>query len=103
MSGPPVESVEVSCYTVPTDAPESDGSLAWDSTTLVLVEIAAGGRTGIGYTYSDTAAATLVRGKLAGLVEGMDAFDVRGGLERDGACDAQPRAAGDHLDGHRRR
>ena len=25
-------------YTIPTDAPESDGTFAWDSTTLVLVE-----------------------------------------------------------------
>ena len=31
-------------YTVPTDQPEADGTLAWDSTTLVLVEVRAGGR-----------------------------------------------------------
>src|SRR5436305_13333183 len=38
-----VERVMVSAYQVPTDKPESDGTLAWDSTTLVLVEITAGG------------------------------------------------------------
>ncbi|OOK67713.1 mandelate racemase/muconate lactonizing enzyme-like domain protein [Mycobacterium kansasii] len=40
----PVESVEASAYTIPTDAPESDGTLAWDSTTFVLVSVRAGAR-----------------------------------------------------------
>src|SRR5919197_377853 len=40
----PVESVSVSAYTVPTDAPESDGTLEWDSTTIVVVEVVGGGR-----------------------------------------------------------
>ena len=69
----PIEQVEVSAYTIPTDAPESDGTLAWDSTTLVLVQVRAGGRTGVGYTYAGPAAAALVSGKLAGVVEGRDA------------------------------
>ena len=42
---------------IPTDAPEADGTYAWDSTTLVLVEARAGGKTGLGYTYADTATA----------------------------------------------
>ena len=33
-----VEQLSVSVYTVPTDAPESDGTLEWGSTTLVVVE-----------------------------------------------------------------
>ena len=33
-----ITEVEVSAYKVPTDAPESDGTFAWDKTTLVLVE-----------------------------------------------------------------
>ena len=32
-----VESLDVAVYTVPTDAPEADGTLAWDHTTMVLV------------------------------------------------------------------
>ena len=35
----------VAAYTIPTDAPESDGTLEWDSTTIVVVEVAAGGET----------------------------------------------------------
>ena len=46
-----VERLEVSAYTVPTDEPESDGTLEWDSTTIVVVEAHAGGETGIGWTY----------------------------------------------------
>ena len=29
----PIEELEVGAYTVPTDAPEADGTLAWDATT----------------------------------------------------------------------
>jgi hypothetical protein len=35
---------------VPTDFPESDGTFAWEKTTLVLVEVSAGGRRGLGFT-----------------------------------------------------
>ena len=38
-SGVPIERIEVSAYTVPTDAPESDGTYEWEHTTLVLVEV----------------------------------------------------------------
>jgi hypothetical protein len=34
----PVERLEVHAYTIPTDEPESDGTLEWDSTTIVVVE-----------------------------------------------------------------
>lgn len=69
----PVERVEAAAYTVPTDAPESDGTLAWDSTTLVLVRVHAGGRTGLGYTYAGPPAVAVVHDHLAGVVTGADA------------------------------
>ena len=34
MKGAPIERVEVHVFTVPTDAPESDGTFEWDSTTI---------------------------------------------------------------------
>ena len=37
-----IEDVRVSAYTVPTKTPESDGTLEWSETTMVLVEISAG-------------------------------------------------------------
>src|SRR5205823_12808818 len=60
-----VERVEASAYTIPTDGPESDGTLEWDSTTLVLVELMAGDETGLGYTYGNQSIAALISSKLA--------------------------------------
>ncbi len=77
-SATPIERVDVSVYKIPTDAPEADGTYAWDSTTLVLVEASAGGKRSIGYTYADTATGTLVKDMLAAVVRGRDAMDVPG-------------------------
>ncbi len=74
--GIPIEKLDVSAYTVPTDLPEGDGTIKWNKTTLVLVEITAGNQTGLGYSYADTATATLIRDKLAGIVRGHDALGV---------------------------
>jgi L-alanine-DL-glutamate epimerase-like enolase superfamily enzyme len=71
-----IDSVDVSAFTVPTERPESDGTLEWDSTTMVLVEARGGGEVGLGYTYCHQAAAEVVAGKLAGVVEGLDAMAV---------------------------
>jgi L-alanine-DL-glutamate epimerase-like enolase superfamily enzyme len=69
-----VDGLEVSAYTIPTDQPESDGTLEWDSTTIVVVEVSGGGETGLGYTYGETAVAELIRSKLEGVVRGADAM-----------------------------
>ena len=66
----------VSAYTVPTDGPESDGTLTWDSTTMVLVELEAGGKTGLGYTYADASVARLIDKTLRKVVEGEDAMQI---------------------------
>ena len=68
-----VDALIASAYRVPTDTPdESDGTLVWNATTLVLVEARGGGLTGIGYTYADQAVAGLIRDSLADLVCGSD-------------------------------
>jgi L-alanine-DL-glutamate epimerase-like enolase superfamily enzyme len=48
-------------YTVPTDEPEADGTLAWSSTTLIVIELHAADAVGIGYTYSHRTAALVAR------------------------------------------
>jgi L-alanine-DL-glutamate epimerase-like enolase superfamily enzyme len=73
-----IESIDVSAFAVPTDAPEGDGTYQWSKTTLVLVETKGGGQVGIGYSYADTATAELVRGMLADVVRGRDAMSVPG-------------------------
>jgi L-alanine-DL-glutamate epimerase-like enolase superfamily enzyme len=80
-----VERLDVHAYTIPTDQPESDGTLEWESTTIVVVEARAGGKTGLGYTYCDAAAAEVVSSQLSGVVEGEDAMDVRAAWLRMGA------------------
>ena len=71
-----VERAEVSADRIPTDYPESDGTLDWDSTTLVLVELAGGGKQSLGYSYASAAAAEVIRGQLAAVVRGADALDI---------------------------
>lgn len=66
----------VSVYTVPTDAPEADGTLAWNSTTVVIAEVTAGDATGTGWTYGPAAVGDFLRDHLASLVEGRDALDI---------------------------
>jgi len=73
-----VESVTACAYTVPTETKESDGTLEWDSTTIVIVTASAGGETGIGWTYAPAAAAALVDELLRHVVTGRDAFATGG-------------------------
>jgi L-alanine-DL-glutamate epimerase-like enolase superfamily enzyme len=74
----PVEEARVSAYAIPTRAPESDGTLEWDHTTLVLVETRSGSTWGLGYSYADAATAQFIRDSLAPLIEGRDAMAVPG-------------------------
>lgn len=76
-----IDQLEVSAYQVPTDFPEADGTLAWDSTTMVLAEATAGGQRGIGFTYANVATARLIRDHLADVVVGKDALAVQDGWE----------------------
>ncbi|HEY4349341.1 MAG TPA: enolase C-terminal domain-like protein [Gaiellaceae bacterium] len=75
-AGPAVERVTAIAYTIPTDRPESDGTLEWDSTTIVVVEAAAGDETGIGWTYGPAAVAGLVEQLLAPAVTAATAFEI---------------------------
>jgi len=74
----PIDDVTVASYTVPTDAPESDGTMEWDRTTIVIATVHAAGQTGLGYTYADTPTASLIDDLLREVVMGMDAFSPQG-------------------------
>jgi L-alanine-DL-glutamate epimerase-like enolase superfamily enzyme len=77
-SSPRIERIQVSVYTVPTKTPESDGTIEWDKTSLVLVEVLAGGKTGLGYSYADTSTALLIDQSLAPRLIGHDALAIGG-------------------------
>ncbi len=74
----PVERLHVAAYTLPTDRPESDGTLEWDSTTIVVADVAAGGARGLGYTYADASAAQVIDRQLRRIIENTDAMAVAG-------------------------
>jgi L-alanine-DL-glutamate epimerase-like enolase superfamily enzyme len=67
-----LERLTVSAYRVPTDQPESDGTLEWDATTMVLVRAEAGAETGLGYTYADASAGALIESMLSDAVRDCD-------------------------------
>ncbi len=70
-----VDGIDVHVFTLPTDGPdgvESDGTMTWDSTTMILVQAHAAGTSGLGYTYGDASVATFVRSKLAPVATGAD-------------------------------
>jgi L-alanine-DL-glutamate epimerase-like enolase superfamily enzyme len=69
-----IDRIQVSSHTIPTDSPESDGTIAWDETTIVIAGAFAGGKCGLGYTYADNATAELIHKKMAELVTGADAL-----------------------------
>ena len=76
--GVTVQRIAVSVYNIPTDHAEADGTFAWNSTTMVLVEASAGDETGLGYSYTHRAAASLIEHTLADVALGRSAFDVDG-------------------------
>jgi len=71
-----VDSLSVSCFTIPTDAPESDGTNEWDATTIVIVEARAGATRGLGWTYAPEAAAKVVEDLLVDAVRGRSLDDL---------------------------
>ena len=76
-----ISKISASAFTIPTDSPESDGTIAWDKTTLVLAEVEAGGASGTGYTYCHAAAADLIRTVLGEVLKGRDAFAIEAAWE----------------------
>ena len=75
-AGRRIARIEADAYRIPTDAPEADGTIAWDATTLVLAQVSAGGHTGLGYTYAHAAAAALIIDPLRDNLLGHDADDI---------------------------
>ncbi len=71
-----ITAAKVAAYTIPTDAPEADGTFAWNSTTMVLVQLRAGDVEGLGYTYAHRTAAPVARELIERHVMGQDALEI---------------------------
>src|SRR6185437_16125657 len=77
-----IEDVSARALTIPTDAPEADGTLSWEQTTIVVVQARSSGHVGTGFSYAAGAAAQVVEGMLADAVRGADALSPRGAWQR---------------------
>ena len=75
---PHIDGLEVAVHSFPTPAPESDGTLTWHATTAVVVTAHAGGKHGLGWTYSTGAAALIVTDHLESAIAGRSADDIAG-------------------------
>jgi L-alanine-DL-glutamate epimerase-like enolase superfamily enzyme len=73
---PLIEKLSVSSFVIPTTRPEADGTIEWDKTTLVLVEVEASGLVGLGITYASRATAEVIHETLLKEVVGRSAFDI---------------------------
>lgn len=65
---PAVRDVRATAYRIPTAGPEADGTLAWDSTTIVVVEVAADDVHGLGWTYADASCVPLINDLLSSVI-----------------------------------
>lgn len=73
-SSVPIDRIDAATYTIPTDAPESDGTIAWSSTTMLVVHVTGGGKTGMGYAYTAAAANSVVHQTLIPALAGANAL-----------------------------
>jgi L-alanine-DL-glutamate epimerase-like enolase superfamily enzyme len=78
MSDAPIAGVDAQAYEIPCEQHESDGTMEWDSVTVVVAEVSAGDHTGLGYTYGAGAVAPLITGTLSTVITGRDALAVPG-------------------------
>jgi len=79
MAGPQeatISNVRAAAYRIPTEAPEADGTFAWNSTTLIVVHVDAGGGTGLGYTYAGESAVSVIGTLADAVLVGRDPLDI---------------------------
>jgi L-alanine-DL-glutamate epimerase-like enolase superfamily enzyme len=71
----PIRKVRARAFTIPTDKPEADGTISWNSTTLIVVEVFGGNVVGVAYTYAGASITSLIESELAETIAGLDAMD----------------------------
>lgn len=67
-----IRNLKAAAYTIPTDTHEADGTIEWDSTTIIIVELEGGGKKGLGYTYAHVATLEVIEKTLKKSVIGKD-------------------------------
>jgi L-alanine-DL-glutamate epimerase-like enolase superfamily enzyme len=69
---PTISEITVRSFEIPTDRPESDGTLKWTHTGVITVQLKAGEATGFGLTYAGFSTARLIQDKFVSLLHGQD-------------------------------
>jgi L-alanine-DL-glutamate epimerase-like enolase superfamily enzyme len=77
-----IDRLDIETYRIPTDQPESDGTLKWDHTDVVIVQAHAGNRSGLGWSYAAPAAADMARSILKPAVMGRSAMSIEGAWQQ---------------------
>ena len=78
-TSPTIKKISTTVYKIPTDKPEADGTLNWDSTTVVLVQLEdAAGTNGLGFTYGAAQAAGVIEETLTPIIREQDLEDING-------------------------
>ena len=72
----PITAIASEAYRVPTDGPEADGTLEWDSTTMIVARVSSGDHEGIGWTYAGRASQAVIDDTLSTVVMDGDAFAI---------------------------
>jgi L-alanine-DL-glutamate epimerase-like enolase superfamily enzyme len=73
-----IDRLEVAIYRIATDEPESDGTLMWDHTDVVIAQATAGDSTGIGWSYASKSAGQMIADVLRPAVVGRSALGIEG-------------------------
>ena len=71
-----ISNVDVMVYEYPTDQPEADGTIDWDSTTIVAVRLHDGDHEGLGWTYAAGAVRTVITDLLEPVLMGADTSEI---------------------------
>lgn len=72
----PITSIKTLVYKIPTDFPESDGTIEWDSTTLVAVILVANNQIGLGYTYGHEGISLVIQNTFAPFLKNSNALHI---------------------------
>ncbi len=72
----PIDRFDVQAYTVPTETPEADGTIEWNQTTIVLVQLSAADDHALGYSFADLASAHIADSVIKPLILHQDALAI---------------------------
>jgi L-alanine-DL-glutamate epimerase-like enolase superfamily enzyme len=71
-----INSIKTYVYKIPTDFPESDGTIEWDSTTLIVVFIQTHHQIGLGYTYGHEGISKVIQSTFVPFLKNSNAMNV---------------------------